>query len=257
VGARLLEAVGDAQATGPLAILVDDLQWADRGSVEALTFTLRRLSVDPVVAVVTYQGTSDRLDGAGQRMLRSAENRHAAEAGVDIPPFSQAGPTAGAPSSLPVWARTSLAGLAVASWVAVTSSLPASRRALDALDDRPGPSHPACCHLRVLPVGGGHLPQAATDAVMGADRMTYRGCDLDLGVFTPSREVAGEQRLGPRRERLRGELVHQLSRGCRCLVCWFAVQNWGDHGGSLSARLHRGDSSTIGSRRATVPGETP
>ena len=45
VGARLLEVVGEQQAMGPAAIFVDDLQWADRKSVEALTFMLRRLSV--------------------------------------------------------------------------------------------------------------------------------------------------------------------------------------------------------------------
>ena len=42
VGARLLEVVGEQQAAGAVAIVVDDLQWADRKSVEALTFMLRR-----------------------------------------------------------------------------------------------------------------------------------------------------------------------------------------------------------------------
>ena len=74
MGARLLEVVGQ-QVKGPVAILVDDLQWADSKSVEAMTFMLRRLSVDPVVAVVIYRGPSDRLDEAAQRMLLSVENR--------------------------------------------------------------------------------------------------------------------------------------------------------------------------------------
>ena len=75
VGARLLEVVGEQQATGAVAIVVDDLQWADRRSVEALTFMLRRLSVDPVLAIAIYRGSSDRLDEAAQRMLVSIENR--------------------------------------------------------------------------------------------------------------------------------------------------------------------------------------
>ena len=75
VGARLLELVGEQQAAGAVAILVDDLQWADRRSVEALTFMLRRLSEDSVIAVVVYRGPADRLDEAAQRMLRSVENR--------------------------------------------------------------------------------------------------------------------------------------------------------------------------------------
>lgn len=74
-GARLLEVVGEQLAADPVAILVDDLQWADRRSVEALTFMLRRLSVDPVIAVVIYRGPGDRLDEAAQRMLQSVENR--------------------------------------------------------------------------------------------------------------------------------------------------------------------------------------
>ncbi len=75
VGARLLEVVGEQLAAGPVAVLVDDLQWADRKSVEALTFMLRRLSVDPVIAMVIYRGPADRLDAAAQRMLQSVENR--------------------------------------------------------------------------------------------------------------------------------------------------------------------------------------
>ena len=75
VGAHLLEVVGGQQATGAVALVVDDLQWADRRSVEALTFMLRRLSVDPVLAVVIYSGPSGRLDEAAQRLLLSVENR--------------------------------------------------------------------------------------------------------------------------------------------------------------------------------------
>ena len=79
VGARLLEAVGEQQDAEAVVILIDDLQWADRRSVEALTFMLRRLSVDPVLAVVIYSGLGDRLGEAAQRLLRSVERR------MDIP----------------------------------------------------------------------------------------------------------------------------------------------------------------------------
>ena len=75
MGARLLEVIGEQQVTGPVAILVDDLQWADRKSVEALTFMLRRLSVDPVITIMIYRGASDRLYEAAQRLLVSVENR--------------------------------------------------------------------------------------------------------------------------------------------------------------------------------------
>jgi DNA-binding CsgD family transcriptional regulator len=74
VGARLLEAVGEQLSAGSVAIFIDDLQWADRKSVQALTFMLRRLSVDPVLAIVTYRGPRDRLDETAQRMLSSVEN---------------------------------------------------------------------------------------------------------------------------------------------------------------------------------------
>ena len=75
VGAQLLDVVSALLAAGPVAIFLDDLQWADRKSVEALTFMLRRLSVDPVLAVVTCRGPREQLNAAAQRMLASAEHR--------------------------------------------------------------------------------------------------------------------------------------------------------------------------------------
>jgi len=75
VGARLLEVVGEQQGAGALAVVIDDVQWADRRSVEALTFMLRRLSVDPVIAIMIYRRPGGRLDEAAQRMLLSIENR--------------------------------------------------------------------------------------------------------------------------------------------------------------------------------------
>jgi DNA-binding CsgD family transcriptional regulator len=75
VGAQLLEVVGAQLAVGPVVIFLDDLQWADRKSVEALTFMLRRLSVDPVLAVVTYRRPQERLNEAARRLLSSVENR--------------------------------------------------------------------------------------------------------------------------------------------------------------------------------------
>ncbi len=75
VGARLLQVVSELRSAGPTVIWVDDVQWADRLSVDALTFTLRRLSVDPVAAVLTYRGPASQLDQAVQRLLASMERQ--------------------------------------------------------------------------------------------------------------------------------------------------------------------------------------
>jgi DNA-binding CsgD family transcriptional regulator len=85
VGARLLQVAGGLHAAGPVGLLVDDVQWADRKSIEALTFTLRRLSVDPVVAVVTYRGPGRGLDEATQHLLASMEHSaHLALGGLSL-----------------------------------------------------------------------------------------------------------------------------------------------------------------------------
>ncbi len=75
IGGELLGVVGEVQAEGPVAIVIDDVQWADRRSIEALSFTFRRLSVDPVLVVVVVRGERDHLDEPTRRMLISIERR--------------------------------------------------------------------------------------------------------------------------------------------------------------------------------------
>ena len=52
VGAEMLAVIGGLLARGPSVIAVDDVQWADRRSIQALTFVLRRLSVEPPLVLV-------------------------------------------------------------------------------------------------------------------------------------------------------------------------------------------------------------
>ena len=74
VGAQLLGILGDQQGAGPVALVIDDVQWADRRSVEALSFTFRRLSVD-AVAVILVVRDRGQLDGPTRRMLLSMAQR--------------------------------------------------------------------------------------------------------------------------------------------------------------------------------------
>ena len=85
VGGWLLGLVGDHVTAGPVAVVLDDAQWADRPSVEALSFLFRRLTVDPVVVVVLVRGERDRLTEPTRRMLLSVANRlHMALSGLSI-----------------------------------------------------------------------------------------------------------------------------------------------------------------------------
>jgi DNA-binding CsgD family transcriptional regulator len=75
VGAQLLGVVGGQQADGPVALVIDDVQWADRPSVEALSFMFRRLSVDAVMVILVIRGNRDQLDEPARRMLVSVTQR--------------------------------------------------------------------------------------------------------------------------------------------------------------------------------------
>ena len=94
VGAELLAVIGKVLAEGPVVLALDDVQWADRPSVLALTFLLRRLSVDPLLALIMVRGDRESLDEATRRLLTSVERRldlRLSGLGVDdVAPLAQA-----------------------------------------------------------------------------------------------------------------------------------------------------------------------
>ncbi|MFF7738382.1 AAA family ATPase [Streptomyces sp. NPDC007984] len=59
VGAELLELIGELQSDGPVLIVVDDVQWADRPSAQALGFVLRRLEADAVMTVLIARSSTE------------------------------------------------------------------------------------------------------------------------------------------------------------------------------------------------------
>jgi DNA-binding CsgD family transcriptional regulator len=74
VGGQLLLQLGDLQDTGrPVAVIVDDLQWADRLSLQALGFVLRRLWSDRVLIILVTRPDPESGGDLLDRMLRSSE----------------------------------------------------------------------------------------------------------------------------------------------------------------------------------------
>ena len=55
VGMRVLEMLGELQSERPVAVVVDDLQWADAASLRALLFATRRLSVEAVLLLLVVR----------------------------------------------------------------------------------------------------------------------------------------------------------------------------------------------------------
>ncbi len=81
-GARLVDLLGTLQDGGPVVVALDDCQWVDRPSLQALTFALRRMHADRVMAVVT---TRDGPPGVpdGVRRLVDQRGQHLRLAGLD------------------------------------------------------------------------------------------------------------------------------------------------------------------------------
>jgi DNA-binding CsgD family transcriptional regulator/tetratricopeptide (TPR) repeat protein len=65
-GVELLELLGTLQDSGPVAVIVEDLHWADAASRQALLTTARRLGDDRVVMLVTSRPGAADDDGWGR-----------------------------------------------------------------------------------------------------------------------------------------------------------------------------------------------
>jgi len=76
VGAALLDMLGTLQSAGPVLLLIDDAQWADRPSLQALVFALRRLQADRVLTLMVSRSGSPRGHLAGFHRL--VEHGHGA-----------------------------------------------------------------------------------------------------------------------------------------------------------------------------------
>jgi predicted ATPase len=76
VGAALLEVLGALQQRGTVAIVVDDLQWADLPSARALLFAVRRLRGDNILVLLASRTHSlGRLGDSWSRLLAERARR--------------------------------------------------------------------------------------------------------------------------------------------------------------------------------------
>ncbi|GII32461.1 helix-turn-helix transcriptional regulator [Planotetraspora mira] len=74
VGGQLLLLLGALQESGnPVAVIVDDVQWADRLSVQVLGFVLRRLWADRVLTILVTRPEAEASGETLERLLRSSE----------------------------------------------------------------------------------------------------------------------------------------------------------------------------------------
>lgn len=104
VGALLLEALGQAQSRAPVVVLIDDLHWADTPSLHALTFALRRLRRDRLLAVLLTRDASDpRLPHGLHRILDDDTTLKLTLEGLALPEIVALHAALG-PSALPRWA---------------------------------------------------------------------------------------------------------------------------------------------------------
>ncbi|HEV7750617.1 MAG TPA: LuxR family transcriptional regulator [Baekduia sp.] len=70
VGAATLSLLAAYAEQGPVAVLVDDAQWLDDSSAQALLFAFRRLVADPIAVLVAVRaGEPSLLDGADLPVL--------------------------------------------------------------------------------------------------------------------------------------------------------------------------------------------
>jgi DNA-binding CsgD family transcriptional regulator len=85
VGAGLVDLLGCLQADGPVILVVDDASWADRESLQALAFALRRLRGDRVLMLlVVRDDLVERLPASLHRLLAGPAGARLRLGGLDV-----------------------------------------------------------------------------------------------------------------------------------------------------------------------------
>ncbi len=81
VAMAAMRLLGEAARTGPVVCAVDDAQWVDRASLQALAFIARRLAADPIAMVFAARPSFDgaELVGLPELWLRGLDDRAARE----------------------------------------------------------------------------------------------------------------------------------------------------------------------------------
>jgi hypothetical protein len=80
VGLAVLSLLSEEAGEQPLLCLVDDHQWLDRASAQALGFVARRLAADPVGLVLTARDPVAELAGLPELTVEGAAGRRRAGA---------------------------------------------------------------------------------------------------------------------------------------------------------------------------------
>jgi predicted ATPase len=79
VGLAVLSLLSDATGERPLVCVVDDVQWLDRASLQALAFVARRLAAEPIAMAFAMRdsGGEQDLSGLTQLVVRGLNDREA------------------------------------------------------------------------------------------------------------------------------------------------------------------------------------
>ncbi len=204
VGTRLLSLLDRDE--GAVIVVVDDAHWADRPSLSALLFALRRLVADPVLALIGVrdavtglpeslrrfvggqQGTVIGLPGLAEPELRDL----AAQLGAPLSPVAARRLHSGTQGN-PLHARALLSEFPPQAWSAGQSPLPAPRSFRLVVRDRwAACSAPARRFVDAAAVLGMHspLPQVAAlaeldDPLPPFDEAAAAGLLAEPGADTP------------------------------------------------------------------------
>ena len=242
-GLDLLDRFGQREGPGAALVVVEDLQWADRGSRAALLTAAQRLDRDAVVMMVTSRLDAGRDDGWDRFIANSSRCRRLLLGGLELQDVVEMGRRAGLSMTAraatrlhahtaghPMYVHTLLRDVSPAQLLTVDGDL-AVPRSLEAtilarLAELPPDSRALAEALSVIGepvplsvaarVGGLSRPADALDGLLGTGWVTWRPGDPQAPVAFdhPLYRAALYADLSPTRRRsLHGAAAQVLDAG--------------------------------------------